>query len=118
MAQYSLGIAPSQHLQSTPTSEATSPTFHPFSRLPPELRLKIWKAACLPRSSRLERGLQYVTVDAVDTKDSWREDYVHPVTSDPILEDHDYDYEGNEYVTMRALESLSPVNPLNKSAYV
>ncbi|KAG5821433.1 hypothetical protein H9Q74_000270 [Fusarium xylarioides] len=125
MAQYSLGIAPNQHLQSTSTS-VTSPTFHPFSRLPPELRLKIWKSACLPRSSRFEGGLHYVTVDAVDTRDSWREDYIHPVIDDPNLEDHDYDDEGHGYVAMRALEcpwgktgnSLSPVNPLNKSAYL
>ncbi|KAG5779256.1 hypothetical protein H9Q73_007089 [Fusarium xylarioides] len=65
-------------------------------------------------------------MDVVDTRDSWREDYIHPVTSDPNLEDHDHDYEGNGYVAMRALEcpwgktgdSLSPVNPLNKSAYL
>ncbi|KAF5718256.1 tetracycline resistance [Fusarium mundagurra] len=103
----------------------TPPTFHPFSRLPPELRLKIWKAAW-PRSSRFEGGLQYVTVDTVNTEDSWREDYIHPVTSDPNLEHHDYDYAGRGYVTMRALEcpwgktgnSPSPVNPLNKSAYL
>ncbi|KAF5552082.1 tetracycline resistance [Fusarium phyllophilum] len=125
MAQYSLGIAPNQHLQSTPTSEVTPPTFHPFSRLLPELRLQIWKAACLPCSD-FEGGLHYVAADAVDTHGSWREDYIHPVLDDPNLEGHDHNYEGNRYVAMRALEcpwgntgnSLSPVNPLNKSAYL
>ncbi|PNP58420.1 hypothetical protein FNYG_15083 [Fusarium nygamai] len=125
MAKHSLGIASNQHIQSTLNS-ATSPTFHPFSRLPTELRLKIWKAACLPRSSRFEKGIHYVTVDAVSTEGDWSRDYVHPVIDDPNLEGHDYDYEGRGYVAIRALEcpwgkpgnALSPVNLPNKSAYL
>ncbi|KAF5581157.1 tetracycline resistance [Fusarium pseudocircinatum] len=124
MGQYSLGIAPNQSLQNSATSEETPPTFHLFSRLPPESRLTIWKAACLPYSD-FEGGLHYVTVDAVHTHDPWRKDCIHPV-DDPNLEGHEHNYEGSGYVTMRALEypwgktsnSLSPVNLLNKSAYL
>ncbi|KAF5529390.1 tetracycline resistance [Fusarium napiforme] len=124
MAEYSFGMAPSQNLQNTSTP-AAYPTFHQFSRLPPEPRIKIWKYACLPCSD-FEGGLHYVTVDAVDTYGSWSQDYIHPVIDDPNLEGHNYSYEGSRYVAMRALEcprgktgnSPSPANPLNKSAYL
>ncbi|KAH7245427.1 hypothetical protein BKA59DRAFT_544702 [Fusarium tricinctum] len=36
-----------------------SSTFHPFSRLPTELRLKIWEAACFPFQQH-HKGLHYV----------------------------------------------------------
>ncbi|KAF5989760.1 tetracycline resistance protein [Fusarium bulbicola] len=126
MAESSLVTFPTQDLQSTSTAKETFSTFKPFPRLPTELRLEIWKSACLPYSSRIEGGLHYVAVDVVDTQGFRREDYKHPVTDDPNLEGHDYDYEGIGYVTMRALESpggepansLSPVKPVNKSAYL
>ncbi|OBS28431.1 hypothetical protein FPOA_02369 [Fusarium poae] len=38
-------------------------TFHPFSRLPFELRQQIWEEACLP-SGPLERGIQYLFLTA------------------------------------------------------
>ncbi|CVL07729.1 related to tetracycline resistance proteins [Fusarium mangiferae] len=125
MAEASLGAAPKQDLQSTSTAKATSPTFHKFRRLPPELRLKIWKEACLSRSAS-EKGLHYVTVDIVDTTSQWKESNVDPVTSDPNIEGPSYDYEGSAYATLRALEcpwektgdSQPPANPLNKSAYL
>ncbi|KAF5630289.1 hypothetical protein F52700_7311 [Fusarium sp. NRRL 52700] len=48
----------------------SSATFHPFSRLPTELQLQIWKEACaLPvipgRDSFEQRGVHYVNVDTV-----------------------------------------------------
>ncbi|KAF5716050.1 tetracycline resistance protein [Fusarium globosum] len=125
MAEPSLGAASKQDLQSTSTAKATSPTFHEFRRLPAELRLKIWKEACLSRSTS-EKGLHYVTVDIVDTTGQWKESNVDPVTSDPNIEGQNYDYEGSAYATLRALEcpwektgdSQPPANPLNKSAYL
>ncbi|KAF5681530.1 tetracycline resistance [Fusarium circinatum] len=126
MAESSLGTSPTQDLQSTPTTGETSPTFELFSRLPTELRLKIWESACLLYSSRIEGGLHYVTVDAVDTEDTWKADYIHPVHDNPNLEGSIFDYEGDGYVALRALEypcdktgnSLSLVKPPNKSAYL
>ncbi|KAF5630295.1 tetracycline resistance [Fusarium sp. NRRL 52700] len=125
MAESSLGISPHQDLQSIPTAGETSPTFQLFSQLPTELRLKIWKSACLPRSSIFEAGIHYVTVDAVAIKIYWADDD-HYVPGDPNLEGHDYDYEGWGYVALRALEcpwgktgnSISPVKPVNKSVYL
>ncbi|KAF4966972.1 hypothetical protein FSARC_5411 [Fusarium sarcochroum] len=40
-----------------------SATFHPFAKLPLELRLQIWEAACLP-SSKHHRGLHYMDIEA------------------------------------------------------
>jgi hypothetical protein len=48
--------------EDTPTlsaSEMSSLSFHPFPKLPPELRLKIWKSACFPFTPS-EHGLHYV----------------------------------------------------------
>ncbi|UPK95212.1 hypothetical protein LCI18_006147 [Fusarium solani-melongenae] len=39
-----------------------SSVFHPFPRLPTELRLQIWQSACLP-SQRQRRGLHYFNLD-------------------------------------------------------
>ncbi|KAH7147907.1 hypothetical protein DER46DRAFT_515492 [Fusarium sp. MPI-SDFR-AT-0072] len=36
----------------------SSPAFHPFPNLPPELRLQIWKSACFPFTAN-EPGLHY-----------------------------------------------------------
>ncbi|KAG7406677.1 hypothetical protein Forpe1208_v013815 [Fusarium oxysporum f. sp. rapae] len=40
------------------SNEMSSPTFHPFPNLPPELRLQIWKSACFPFTAN-ESGLHY-----------------------------------------------------------
>ncbi|SCO76106.1 uncharacterized protein FRV6_00318 [Fusarium oxysporum] len=50
----------------------SSPTFHPVPRLPAEIRLQIWKAACIISSipgyeSYEQAGLHYVNVDTVKT---------------------------------------------------
>ncbi|KAH6954540.1 hypothetical protein DER45DRAFT_596400 [Fusarium avenaceum] len=42
-----------------------SSTFHPFSRLPTEVRLKIWEAACFPFQQH-HKGLHYVELFDVD----------------------------------------------------
>ncbi|KAF9771629.1 hypothetical protein IL306_010725 [Fusarium sp. DS 682] len=67
-------------------------TFHPFSRLPVELRLQIWNAACLP-SKPYHRGLQYVNV---------RDDQVMPLSCNWSL----------------ALDHQEPQAKTNKSAYL
>ncbi|KAH7200817.1 hypothetical protein BKA60DRAFT_601012 [Fusarium oxysporum] len=50
----------------------SSPTFHPVPRLPAEIQLQIWKAACIISSfpgyeSYEQAGLHYVNVDTVKT---------------------------------------------------
>ncbi|EXA35283.1 hypothetical protein FOVG_13376 [Fusarium oxysporum f. sp. pisi HDV247] len=50
----------------------SSPTFHPVPRLPAEIQLQIWKAACIISSfpgyeSYKQAGLHYVNVDTVKT---------------------------------------------------
>ncbi|KAM0541892.1 hypothetical protein ACHAPJ_013038 [Fusarium lateritium] len=52
-------------------------TFHSFSRLPCELRLQIWEAACFP-SSRYHRGLHYIDVNDNQRLEKCREDWVMP----------------------------------------
>ncbi|KAF4495013.1 tetracycline resistance [Fusarium agapanthi] len=51
----------------------SSATFHPFSRLPTELQLLIWKETCaLPvipgRGHHEQAGLHYVNVDTVESE--------------------------------------------------
>ncbi|KAG7406678.1 hypothetical protein Forpe1208_v013816 [Fusarium oxysporum f. sp. rapae] len=50
----------------------SSPTFHPFPRLPTEIQLQIWKAACIVSAipgyeSYEQAGLNYVNFDTVKT---------------------------------------------------
>ncbi|KAM0490048.1 hypothetical protein ACHAP8_011971 [Fusarium lateritium] len=109
------------------TSHATNtPAFHGFPKLPPELRIKIWKAACLPRTDS-DHGLQYVTVDVV--KEDWENEDV--VVYNENLEGYDDEFEVESddtgYITLRALKrtkkrpsnSQTPSNQSNKqSAYL
>ncbi|KAJ4251512.1 hypothetical protein NW762_011499 [Fusarium torreyae] len=53
-------------------------TFHPFSRLPAELRLQIWEAACFP-SSRHHRGLHYIDVSYFQRPEEPKENWVIPL---------------------------------------
>ncbi|KAJ4007462.1 hypothetical protein NW752_007555 [Fusarium irregulare] len=51
-------------LDANPPSDRTEMSlsvFHPFTRLPTEMRWKVWKAACL-ESTRTSHGLQYIDV--------------------------------------------------------
>ncbi|KAJ4122979.1 hypothetical protein NW768_009970 [Fusarium equiseti] len=91
--------------------------FHFFPKLPPELRLKIWKAACFPRSST-DHGIHFVTVDRVPETD----DLDGHVTLHPDLEGYDdeFDIENEEtaYVTLRAVRRKRPETRKNASGYL
>ncbi|CEI39884.1 hypothetical protein FVEN_g2162 [Fusarium venenatum] len=84
------------------STKITAPTFHGFPKLPPELRVKIWKAACLPRTDN-DHGIQYITVDVV-VKDGVDEDVV---ILNENLDGYDanarVDRDANGYVVLRAL---------------
>ncbi|KAF4457240.1 hypothetical protein F53441_804 [Fusarium austroafricanum] len=80
------------------------PSFHPFPLLPPELRAKIWEAACLPRTGT-QRGLHYVDVDRVkplECDDDCEDFFGNMEGYNPIIE---LEYEGEGYVTLRALKT-------------
>jgi len=91
--------------------------FHLFSKLPPELRIRIWKAACLPRTST-DHGIYYVFVNRV-RKSEEDEDYV---TLDPNLDGYDdkFDVENDEtaYVTLWALKRERPEPRSHASGYL
>ncbi|KAF4966973.1 hypothetical protein FSARC_5412 [Fusarium sarcochroum] len=57
---------------------ASPPTFHSFSRLPCEIRLQIWEAACFP-SSRHHRGLHYIDIKYWRMKESTCRNWVIPL---------------------------------------
>ncbi|ENH71930.1 hypothetical protein FOC1_g10002123 [Fusarium oxysporum f. sp. cubense race 1] len=57
--------AQQQEDQRLSITEEMPPAFRYFKRLPIELRLKIWEAACLP-STDADHGLHYVTLDVVE----------------------------------------------------
>ncbi|RGP74033.1 hypothetical protein FSPOR_1728 [Fusarium sporotrichioides] len=84
------------------TTETTAPTFHGFPKLPPELRFKIWKAACLPRTY-YDHGIHYVSVDVVE--EDWRTGDV--VALDKNLEGYDEEFDmmshAADYITLKAL---------------
>ncbi|RFN47279.1 tetracycline resistance protein [Fusarium flagelliforme] len=58
------------HLPSDDT-DMDSPIFHPFPRLPTELRLQIWEAVCV-ESTPTSRGLQYI-----DVRNGWAKPIPH-----------------------------------------
>ncbi|RFN44912.1 hypothetical protein FIE12Z_10847 [Fusarium flagelliforme] len=91
--------------------------FHLFSKLPPELRIKIWEAACLPRTST-GHGIHYVFVNRVSESEE-DEDYV---TCDPNLDGYDdeFDIENDEttYVTLQALKPERPEPRGHASSYL
>lgn len=91
--------------------------FHLFSKLPPELRIKIWKAACLPRSP-LDHGIHYVFVNRVRESEEIEDD----VTWDPNLEGYneEFDVESDDtaYVTLRALKRERPKPRVFASGYL
>ncbi|EWY81170.1 hypothetical protein FOYG_15448 [Fusarium oxysporum NRRL 32931] len=120
-----------QQDQSLSIPEEMSPAFCYFKRLPIELRLKIWEAACLP-STDADHGLHYVTLDVVEegkgsVEDVDDEEYLENlVIFDANLEGYDEEFEVESddtgYVTLRALKrpcekSSEATNP-NKSAYL
>ncbi|QKD62525.2 uncharacterized protein FOBCDRAFT_286868 [Fusarium oxysporum Fo47] len=123
--------AQQQEDQSLSIPEEMSPAFCYFKRLPIELRLKIWEAACLP-STDADHGLHYVTLDVVEegkegVEDMDDEEYLENlVIFDADLEGYDEEFEVESddtgYVTLRALKrpcekSSETTNP-NKSAYL
>ncbi|EXK26816.1 hypothetical protein FOMG_16624 [Fusarium oxysporum f. sp. melonis 26406] len=123
--------AQQQEDQSLSINEEMSPAFRYFKRLPIELRLKIWEAACLP-STNADHGLHYVTLDVVEegkegVEDVDDEEYLENlVIFDADLEGYDEEFEVESddtgYVTLRALKrpcekSSETTNP-NKSAYL
>ncbi|CAJ0552328.1 Ff.00g063070.m01.CDS01 [Fusarium sp. VM40] len=65
MAEPPRPTTPTGETRDQPAPDRTSPTFHPFPKLPVEIRLSIWKYACFPRS-QVDHGIQYVTVNIVD----------------------------------------------------
>ncbi|KAH6949218.1 hypothetical protein DER45DRAFT_650097 [Fusarium avenaceum] len=91
-------------------SNETSPTFHPFPKLPTEIRLAIWKHACFPRS-QIDHGIQYVTVNIVE-EDYEEEDLV---IFDANLEGYDEEFalesDQDGYITLTA-----PKLPFDKPA--
>lgn len=91
--------------------------FHVFPKLPPELRIKIWKTACLPRTPT-EHGIHYVFVNRV--RDS--EEIEDCVTLNDNLDGYDdeFDVENDEtaYVTLRALKRERPEPRGHASGYL
>ncbi|KAF9766715.1 hypothetical protein IL306_000839 [Fusarium sp. DS 682] len=122
MAEPSIAAAPKGDAQSTPT-------FNLFPKLPTELQLKIWKAACLPCTDT-DRGIHYVTVDVVEEDDEDEEEFENCVRFDENLEGYNSEFEVESddtgYATLRALKrtwekpttSRQGVKSLNKSAYL
>ncbi|KAK7572967.1 hypothetical protein V3481_018152 [Fusarium oxysporum f. sp. vasinfectum] len=120
--------AQQQEDQRLSITEEMPPAFRYFKRLPIELRLKIWEAACLP-STDADHGLHYVTLDVVEegVEDVDDEEYLENlVIFDADLEGYDEEFEVESddtgYVTLRALKrpcekSSEATNP-NKSAYL
>ncbi|KAM0372854.1 hypothetical protein ACHAO7_010754 [Fusarium culmorum] len=118
---------PTDPRSTTQLTEISTQTFHAFPNLPPELRMKIWKASCLPRSEH-DHGIQHVTADVV--QENWDGDYDEIVVCDEHLEyfEDDFDVETDEmgYVTLRASkrDTKLPVNfqtttdQSKKSAYL
>lgn len=76
-------------------------TFHSFPKLSPEIRVKIWKYACFPRSET-DHGIHYVTVNIVH-EDFEEEDIV---TIDDNLEGYDEEFavesDDDGYITLMA----------------
>ncbi|KAM0230175.1 hypothetical protein ACHAP5_011443 [Fusarium lateritium] len=89
--------------------DKTLTTFHRFPWLPTEIRLKIWKLACFPRSET-DRGIQYVTVN-IDHRD---EEDIH---ADENMERYDESFiphpDEEGYITLTA-----PKRPRKKPAGV
>ncbi|UZP45153.1 hypothetical protein NXS19_012965 [Fusarium pseudograminearum] len=83
----------------TPTP---TPTFHGFPKLPPELRWRIWKEACLPRTKN-DRAIQYVTADVV--QENWDDDdfIVLDEDLDGWYNSDDEEHDDTGYVKLRAL---------------
>ncbi|KAF5668347.1 tetracycline resistance protein [Fusarium heterosporum] len=97
----------------------TTLTFSSFPKLPVELRLKIWKDACLPRTTT-EHGLHYVTIKIVE-EDGEDEDFENMVTFDPHLEGYDDEFEvesdDTAYVTLQAMKCYQvPPNKVKANA--
>ena len=117
MAEPARESIPGEGTDLQPTSdERDEPRFHFFPKLPPEVRIKIWKAACLPRTST-DHGIHFITVDRVPETD----DRDSKVTSHPNLEGFDeefYDVENEEngFVTLRAVRRKRPETRKNASA--
>ncbi|QPC73205.1 hypothetical protein HYE68_003957 [Fusarium pseudograminearum] len=102
----------------TAPSPTPTPTFHGFPNLPPELRLRIWKEACLPRTHN-DRAIQYVTADVVQENSEdddvvlFDEDLEHDSESD------DDEHHKTGYVTLRGLSGKKLHNsPSTNSAYL
>ncbi|KAG8666709.1 hypothetical protein FPOAC2_11828 [Fusarium poae] len=90
----------------TSTSHAgNTPAFHGFSKLPPELRIKIWKEACLPRTDN-DHGLQYVTVDLVTMASLDADEVLLDENLEGYDEEFDVESDETEYITLRALERI------------
>ncbi|WXC52629.1 hypothetical protein QX201_012292 [Fusarium graminearum] len=112
------GSAETNVTEVTAPTLTPTPTFHPFPNLPAELRLRIWKAACLPRTQN-DRAIQYVTADVV--QENWDDD-------DLVIFDEDVEYffesddeEDHEtgYVTLRGLSGKKLHNsPPTNSAHL
>ncbi|KAF4341246.1 tetracycline resistance [Fusarium beomiforme] len=114
-------------LATAPEDDESYSIFHLFPKLPIELQVKIWKAACLP-SSNADCGIHYVTVDVVEENKEDEEEFENSVVFDENLEGYDDELEiesdDTGYVTLRAVKriqekpntSQQPV--LNTSAYL
>uniref|UniRef100_A0A4E9DWY7 2EXR domain-containing protein n=1 Tax=Gibberella zeae TaxID=5518 RepID=A0A4E9DWY7_GIBZA len=76
-------------------NETVLTTFPIFPKLPVELRLKVWKAACFPRTTT-DHGLHYVTVNSVE--EVW-DDEDTIVTLNPNLQGYDEELEVERYDT-------------------
>ncbi|RGP69255.1 hypothetical protein FLONG3_7891 [Fusarium longipes] len=96
------------------------PTFHCFPKLPPELRIKIWKAACFHRTDK-DHGIHYVSVDTV-VESGEDEDIVLFDDNLQGFDDEFYmEHDQNGYITLRALSRTNGQNQDNhpkQSAYL
>ncbi|KAF4457239.1 hypothetical protein F53441_803 [Fusarium austroafricanum] len=100
-------------------------TFHPFPLLPPELRIKIWEAACLS-SFHKTHGIHYVDVDCVQfvQQDLDDDTFDENMEGGPRLLNHHVANRGS--ATLRALKSnwntslekSDSVTYPNRSAYM
>ncbi|KAL9560900.1 hypothetical protein ACKAV7_014929 [Fusarium commune] len=129
MAEAAQPQAEQREDQSFSINEEMSPAFHYFKRLPIEIRLKIWEAACLPCTDA-DHGLHYVTLDVVeeggedDEDEKWFENSViFDANLEGYFEEFEVESDDTGYVTLRALKrpgekSSKTTNPVNKSAYL
>ncbi|KAM0193524.1 hypothetical protein ACHAPI_007593 [Fusarium lateritium] len=113
MAEPLRSATPTGLTNDQPAPDKTLTTFHRFAWLPAEIRIKIWKLACFPRS-KVDRGIQYVTVN-IENRDEEDED--DDVLLDKNLEGYDDELsvQGDEdgYITLTA-----PKRPRKKPAGV